>query len=362
MMRYQLLFVSAALLFPLYTAAVESTDASEQERGMTSSSGDTPEQDMAPSEAAPKHHHHHKHPATEAEVRIRLPSDKTDSTLQDKGQPKSAEEAEEEMPAAGEPKHHHKHPAQGAKAQVEQPPEEMEGHIHHMFGHEHHTMDMDVDGMVMNENKDELPRDCPKLAGDVEITVRAGTKYAEKFPGTIFGYDQHEWNVEPCTRITITLINEDEIRHQWMAHGLPKYIYPQGMFHIEVSGPGRRTGTFIVPSTKKTYFVHCDISQHTEKGMKAQLKVGGGDQDFPSIPGITAPIFPDSYEREISWSTIGSSLGAGIIGLALAIIGLGRINRKAEPEEAKGIKGTSRIQGQGSAPETKQRWWSLRNK
>jgi hypothetical protein len=32
-----------------------------------------------------------------------------------------------------------------------------------------------------------------------------------------------------------------------------------------------------------------------EKGMKAQLKVGKGDGDLPSIPGVTANAVPDDY-------------------------------------------------------------------
>jgi len=51
-----------------------------------------------------------------------------------------------------------------------------------------------------------------------------------------------------------------------------------------------------VPSEAKTYLVHCDLSTHMEKGMKAQLKVNGGDGDLPSIPGITKHKFPDSYK------------------------------------------------------------------
>ena len=89
--------------------------------------------------------------------------------------------------------------------------------------------------------------------------------------------------------------NKDEIRHQWMIHGLPKYLYPKGMFHIEVNGLEKKTGTFIVPSSHFTYLVHCDISQHMEKGMKAQLKVGKGRGDLPSIPGISAPTFSGSF-------------------------------------------------------------------
>ncbi len=157
-----------------------------------------------------------------------------------------------------------------------------------------HLMDMDG-GMVMGQNADTLPGGCEKIAATKEITVRAGHKYSEKFPGTMFAFDQQEYQFEPCTKLTVNFINEDEIRHQWMMHGLPKYLYPKGMFHLEVSGPGKVSGTLILPPGDKTYLVHCDIAQHMEKGMKGQLKVGKGGEDLPSIPGVTSSIFPDDY-------------------------------------------------------------------
>ena len=78
-------------------------------------------------------------------------------------------------------------------------------HEHHPASHEHHGMQMDMDGMVMNENYDQLPRDCGRIAGEQTITVRAGTRYERQFNGTTFAYDQHEWNVTPCTKVTVTL-------------------------------------------------------------------------------------------------------------------------------------------------------------
>jgi hypothetical protein len=200
------------------------------------------------------------------------------------------------------------------------PPPDVE--MHHHMEHAHDGMRMDMEGMVMNENLDRLPRDCPAIAGTQEITVHAGKKYAQQFNGVMFTYDQREWQVAPCTKVTVTLINDDNIRHQWMIHGLPRYLYPEGMFHMEVNGPGRKTGTFIVPSAKKTYLVHCDIAQHTEKGMKAQLKVGGGDGDLPSIPGITGPRQPDTYPVRWSLWLQGVMLAAGLVGAALAVKGL----------------------------------------
>jgi len=171
---------------------------------------------------------------------------------------------------------------------------EMQDHNQMMNHGDGHLMDMDG-GMVMGQNTDTLPGGCDKIAATKDITVHAGHKYSEKFPGTMFAFDQQEFQFEPCTKLTVHFINDDEIRHQWMMHGLPKYLYPKGMFHLEVSGPGKVSGTLILPPGDKTYLVHCDIAQHMEKGMKAQLKVGKGSEDLPSIPGVTASIFPDDY-------------------------------------------------------------------
>jgi hypothetical protein len=202
-----------------------------------------------------------------------------------------------------------------------QTPREQPGTPHHHHQHpnhqDHHAMDME--GMVMNENKDQLPQDCAALAGEQDIIVRAGKKYAQQFNGTMFAYDQQEWDVAPCTKVTVTLINEDQVRHQWMIHGLPRYLYPEGMFHLEVNGAGKKSGTFIVPSAAKTYLVHCDVAQHMEKGMKAQLKVGGGNGDLPSIPGLTSPRQPDIYDTKWSWWRSRVAVVFGIIGAALVV-------------------------------------------
>jgi hypothetical protein len=158
-----------------------------------------------------------------------------------------------------------------------------------------HLMDM-AGGMVMGQNADVLPGGCDSISETKEITVHAGHKYAEKFPGRMFAFDTQEFNFKPCTKLTVHFVNEDKIRHQWMMHGLPKYLYPKGMFHLEISGPAKISGTLILPPGDKTYLVHCDIAQHMEKGMKAQLKVGDGDGDLPSIPGVTANAVADDYK------------------------------------------------------------------
>jgi plastocyanin len=160
-----------------------------------------------------------------------------------------------------------------------------------------HLMDMDG-AMIMGQNKDKLPAGCDKISEDAKIEVHAGRKYTKQFPGTIFGFDKHEWRVKPCTRLTVTFVNEDNVRHQWMMHGLPKFMYDKGMFHLEITGPAKVTGTLILPAEDKTYLVHCDEAQHMEKGMKAQLIVGKGSGTFPTIPGITDPTIPDNYGPE----------------------------------------------------------------
>lgn len=152
--------------------------------------------------------------------------------------------------------------------------------------------------MIMGQNLDKLPSGCKAVSEEVEITVRAGRKYAERFPGTVFAFDQQQWHVKPCSKVTFHFSNEDNVRHQFMMHGLPKYIYQYGMFHLEVTGPKTVSGTIIVPGGDDTLLVHCDIAQHMEKGMKAQLVIGNGKQDIPSIPGLTPYNINDVYEEE----------------------------------------------------------------
>ncbi|MDQ7008517.1 MAG: hypothetical protein Q9Q40_14950, partial [Acidobacteriota bacterium] len=65
----------------------------------------------------------------------------------------------------------------------------------------------------------------------------------------------------------------------------------------EANGGKEVSGTFIVPSDDATYLVHCGVPQHTEKGLKAQLVVGRGGKDLPSIPGITPPNYTGSLDR-----------------------------------------------------------------
>ena len=133
-------------------------------------------------------------------------------------------------------------------------------------------------GVVVFQVTEDTGYDGFEISQDVSLMVRAGRKHAATLPGTMFAYDRRVWDVPACARVTVTLVNDDQVRHQWMLHGLPRYLYPEGMFHLEVSGGGKETGTFIVPSSPKTYLVHCDVPQHAEKGMKGELRVAGGDE------------------------------------------------------------------------------------
>jgi hypothetical protein len=226
-----------------------------------------------------------------------------------------------QAPAAAPEMDHSKHmQAPAAAPEMDHSKHMQMDHSAHM-GHAGHNMTLDMQGMVMNENTENLPKDCAAISGEEHITIRGGTKHAEAFDGFIFAFDKPELNVAPCSKVTVTFINDDTIRHQWMVHGLPKYLYPQGMFHMEVNGPGQKTGTFIVPSAKKTYFVHCDISHHTEQGMIGQIKVSGGDSEIPGIPGLTAQRYPDAYPVEWSNTTIGLLILFGFAGIGVFFVG-----------------------------------------
>lgn len=167
-----------------------------------------------------------------------------------------------------------------------------EGHGDHA-GHD--GMRVTATGIVMNENLDRLPNGCDVISGEQEFTVHAGRRYAEGRPGAIFGMSQHEFRVAPCSRVTVHFVNEDDVRHQWMVHGLPKYLYPAGMFHIEAMGGQQQSGTFIAPAEDRNYLVHCDMAQHMEKGMRGQLVVGDGSGDLWAVGGVTDPFRRGAY-------------------------------------------------------------------
>ena len=137
-------------------------------------------------------------------------------------------------------------------------------------------MRMVDDGVVVNGNSEELPPGCDEVNDGRSVTVRGGYEYAEG--GESFSFDRERIEVEPCTRVTVTFVNEDSVRHQWMLHGLPMETYPMGMFNVEVDGPGSATGTFVTPAADTTLDTHCSLPQHEQKGMHMSVVVGdGGD-------------------------------------------------------------------------------------
>lgn len=168
-------------------------------------------------------------------------------------------------------------------------------------------------GMVMNENRDRLPRGCDAISGEQEFTIHAGRDYAQDAPGMIFGMSLHEVRVQPCSRVTVHFVNEDDVRHQWMVHGLPRYLYPGGMFHIEAMGRQRQSGTFIAPAGDASYLIHCDMAQHMEKGMRAQLTVGRGSGRLWGVPGISEPFRRAAYlpGGVAWWLALAALLGGG---------------------------------------------------
>lgn len=179
--------------------------------------------------------------------------------------------------------------------------------------HSDHDMAIDRAGVVMNENRSALPRGCDEISRDYQLMIRAGQAYARGVPGMTFGMSEHDVRVEPCSRIEVTFVNEDDVRHQWMVHGLPKYLYPAGMFHLEASGGQRVTGTFIVPGEDRSYLVHCDIAQHMEKGMRGQLVVGSGSGDLWGVTGVSDQFFRSSYWPRNTYLWVAVALLVGFL-------------------------------------------------
>lgn len=173
--------------------------------------------------------------------------------------------------------------------------------------------------MVMGENTDELPPGCDSISGTENLTVEAGTEQAEQFPSKMYSYSDRQLQFEPCTKVNVTFINNDSIRHQWMVHGLPEETYDMEMFNLEVTGPGKETGTFILPSEDESLMIHCSVSQHMQKGMKAQLTVGDGDGDISNVPGHTGTINGYEYPRESA-----VPMGA-VAGILMFFLGAGTI-------------------------------------
>ncbi len=175
---------------------------------------------------------------------------------------------------------------------------------------------------VVHENTDDLPPGCDEIQDEVAFTVHGGRHHAEEFNGAVFTFDNRSWEVGPCTLVTITFVNDDDVRHQFMVHD----TYPNGFFQIELTGPAEETGSFITTAEAKSLLVHCGVAQHQQKGMKAQILQNGGEGDIPNILGISGlppEDRPDADqangdgdgEQPIPW--IGPELVLLFIGLAL---------------------------------------------
>ena len=138
------------------------------------------------------------------------------------------------------------------------------------------AMDMRMveNGTVVNGNVDALPPGCDGVAGERSVRINGGVEYADG--GEMFSFERDRLELEPCTRVTVTFVNEDAVRHQWMLHGLPTEVYPMGMFNVEIDGPGSATGTFITPGEDVTLNTHCSLPQHEQKGMQMTVVVGEG--------------------------------------------------------------------------------------
>jgi PGF-CTERM protein len=135
-------------------------------------------------------------------------------------------------------------------------------------------MRMAENGTVMNGDPDQLPPGCDAVEATRRVTVRGGTAVADE--GDAFGFDPERIQAPPCSRLVVTFVNVDEVRHQFMVHGLPREVYPMGMFTIEVDGPGRLTGSFVTPAKNYTLHTHCSLPQHQQKGMQMSVVVGDG--------------------------------------------------------------------------------------
>lgn len=172
---------------------------------------------------------------------------------------------------------------------------------------------------VVNENTDDLPPGCDSISEELELTVRGGKDFASDMAGVVFTFDNRSFDMPACARVTVTFVNEDDVRHQFMPHG----VWPDGTFLIEVDGPGEDTGTFITSANPGSVMVHCGVSQHQQKGMKAQILVAGGTGNIPNIPGV-AGLPPEDGQEEHSPTT---SAWIAVVLVALAMLFPARLRR-----------------------------------
>jgi len=144
-------------------------------------------------------------------------------------------------------------------------------------------------GMVVNENTEDLPPGCSEISSNRSVYVEGGERYAS--PGEAYSFSTEEYDLKPCQRVTVEFSNRDEVRHQWMIHGLPEEVYAMGMFNIEVQGGETVEGTFITPSEPQKLNLHCSVPQHEQKGMHGSANI----QDS-SKPGDENPFWSLAME------------------------------------------------------------------
>lgn len=134
-------------------------------------------------------------------------------------------------------------------------------------------------GLVRHANREQLPADCQAVSTDIAFTVRAGTAHAAQ--ARVYGFDTLQHAVPPCARVSVTLINDDAIRHQWQLLGLPEALHPGGEFLLEANGGQQVSGSFITPGAAALLPVQCSHAGHAAQGMQASLRV---EAPTPRLP------------------------------------------------------------------------------
>jgi hypothetical protein len=179
-----------------------------------------------------------------------------------------------------------------------------------------------ANGTVVNGSPTEPPGECTSVREERAITVHAGNAFAE--PGQVFSYQRTNRTLPACTRVEVTVVNHDSVRHQWMVHGLPTDAYPMGMFNVEVQGDSRVTATFVTPTSGR-YAFHCSLPQHEQKGMHGALVIVGTDDTNDTDAAAAAQVGTQdgatgARERQGASPTAGSGPGFGAV---TALTGLG---------------------------------------
>ena len=138
-------------------------------------------------------------------------------------------------------------------------------------------------GSTVNANGSVLPPGCEAVRGERRLTVDAGREYATD--GDAFGYDLDSVTAPACTRLVVTLVNHDDVRHQWVVDGLPTDTYPGGYVAIEVADRGSVTAALVTPAEPGTYEGLSTLPQHEQNGMRLPLVVTGDDPSRTTTTG-----------------------------------------------------------------------------